>query len=384
MTGETPHYSWAIVGAGPHGCHLAVRLLDAKKARPEQIVLLDPHPPLYLWNRRTENVAMPYLRSSMTHHLGPGSADLERFARRLGSASVAWSGRYRCPSWPIFQAHCRHIVDLYELRKLWQSRAVSGLTADGHRYRLQTFQGELTADRVVLALGQPMELSWPSWIPRSENIFHLLDPEFRLSQIPGAGDLCVLGRGMSAAQAALHFCQERKVDLLVRGNLKLSDFDFPAGRSAFEYSSLAKHAVEKRSRSVREARAFGTVNARVKADLLSAQRHGRLSLRVAQEGDWSPTEDLAFRWGDIWYRPAAMLLGTGFQQPSSRALTETIRQALGLPVSPCGLPLTNGALEWAPRLYLTGGLAELAVGPTARNILGARHAATAILKTVGG
>jgi len=45
-----------------------------------------------------------------------------------------------------------------------------------------------------------------------------------------------------------------------------------------------------------------------------------------------------------------------------------------LPLAPCGYPLVAPLLAWAPGLYVTGGLAELELGPVARNISGTRHA----------
>jgi len=49
---------------------------------------------------------------------------------------------------------------------------------------------------------------------------------------------------------------------------------------------------------------------------------------------------------------------------------------LGLPVAPCGSPLLDPELRWAPNLRAAGGLAELVVGPSARNLAGIRMAAT--------
>ena len=46
----------------------------------------------------------------------------------------------------------------------------------------------------------------------------------------------------------------------------------------------------------------------------------------------------------------------------------------GLPAAPCGYPIVDRCLRWHPRLFVTGALAELEIGPVARNIIGARLA----------
>ena len=71
------------------------------------------------------------------------------------------------------------------------------------------------------------------------------------------------------------------------------------------------------------------------------------------------------------------MLATGFdaRRPGGAWLDAAIA-AEGLPIAPCGYPLVSGDLAWAPGLHVTGLLAELEVGPAARNIVGARMAAT--------
>jgi hypothetical protein len=46
----------------------------------------------------------------------------------------------------------------------------------------------------------------------------------------------------------------------------------------------------------------------------------------------------------------------------------------GLPLAPCGYPVLDQRLCWAPGLYVSGPLAELEIGPVAQNLLGARLA----------
>ena len=70
-----------------------------------------------------------------------------------------------------------------------------------------------------------------------------------------------------------------------------------------------------------------------------------------------------------------VLLATGFhpRRPGGGLLDETIAR-LGLEFAACGYPVVDASLRWGPGLYVTGPLAELEIGPVARNILGARMA----------
>ena len=70
-----------------------------------------------------------------------------------------------------------------------------------------------------------------------------------------------------------------------------------------------------------------------------------------------------------------ILLATGFhpRRPGGGLLDGTIGR-LGLECAACGYPVVDSSLRWGPGLYVTGPLAELEIGPVARNILGARLA----------
>ena len=70
-----------------------------------------------------------------------------------------------------------------------------------------------------------------------------------------------------------------------------------------------------------------------------------------------------------------VILATGFEKkrPGGQMLTELIDK-YKLPVASCGYPIVNENLAWHPLIYVTGGLAELELGPTAKNIAGARTA----------
>ena len=53
-----------------------------------------------------------------------------------------------------------------------------------------------------------------------------------------------------------------------------------------------------------------------------------------------------------------------------------------LPCAECGYPIVDTELRWHPRIYVSGPLAELELGPVSRNIAGARRAGDRIIDSV--
>jgi hypothetical protein len=49
------------------------------------------------------------------------------------------------------------------------------------------------------------------------------------------------------------------------------------------------------------------------------------------------------------------------------------------PFAARGYPIVDKALRWHPRIHVTGPLAELELGPAARNIVGARMTAERLI-----
>ncbi len=90
-----------------------------------------------------------------------------------------------------------------------------------------------------------------------------------------------------------------------------------------------------------------------------------------------------------------IILATGLgKRPPGHSIIHLLAQEANLPLSPCGYPLVHESLEWKQptdsssstsllsnsKIFVSGGLAELELGPSARNIAGARMAAERIAK----
>ena len=78
-----------------------------------------------------------------------------------------------------------------------------------------------------------------------------------------------------------------------------------------------------------------------------------------------------------------VLLATGFGKklPGGKLIKDLVKN-FDLEVSDfCGFPIVDENLSWGSKgIYVAGALAELEIGPSARNIAGARLAAERILK----
>ena len=70
-----------------------------------------------------------------------------------------------------------------------------------------------------------------------------------------------------------------------------------------------------------------------------------------------------------------VLLATGYsRERPGGALVDDLVASAGLRCAPCGYPMVDRALRWHRRIHVSGPLAELELGPVARNIAGARRA----------
>lgn len=72
---------WLIVGGGPQGVHLAVKLLGECGIAPSRLRVLDPADQLLSrWRACTATTGMSFLRSPAVHHLDLDAWSLMRFA----------------------------------------------------------------------------------------------------------------------------------------------------------------------------------------------------------------------------------------------------------------------------------------------------------------
>ena len=376
------------MGSGIHGCHLAHRLIGAGED-PAGIALLDPHPrALWAWEKRTDDVGMRYLRSPAVHHIGSAPYELGRL-RRSKSDHL---GVYQRPSLALFNRHARGVVETggIEARRItgWARR----IAPERGGWSVASSAGVLRTRRLVLATG-PAAPSWPDWAQAARRsgapIHHILEPRSEIETLGNAGKVVVVGAGMSAAQTAFSLAGRDQLDVVLLGPpLSQARFDsHPMWLGPTLVASLRRTPdLSERRRMIDAGRCPGTVTDEVARAVAGACAEGRLRHVHGRAVGAEPTPgglSVEAETGES-IDASALLLATGFaRRPPGGGLLAQAVSDLGLPVSPCGRPVVSPALEWAPGLHVTGGLAELEIGAAAPNIAGAMRCAWAIVSGAG-
>jgi hypothetical protein len=209
----------------------------------------------------------------------------------------------------------------------------------------------------------------------------VFEPGFRIADALAYARPVVLGGGLSAFQLALWLAVRRpgSVTLLARHDPRIHEFDADSrwmGPLGWREFARLDGGGERRGVIARERRT-GSVPAEIARELERAVCDGAIGrLRDEVVGARAAECGVELTLGSGDRVPGdGVLLATGFhpRRPGGALLDGTIGR-LGLECAPCGYPVVDSSLRWGPGLYVTGPLAELEIGPVARNILGARLA----------
>ncbi|MEB3328470.1 MAG: FAD/NAD(P)-binding protein [Candidatus Sericytochromatia bacterium] len=379
---------WLIIGGGIHGTHLSLVLTRDAGVPHHRVRVLDPHRlPLEAWTRRALNVGMTHLRSPAPYHLDTDPMALTYFVREAGALATApFLEPYKRPSLELFSAHCGRVIERHGLLGLrLRGEALALRAREGH-VEVDTREGSLQARRVVLAMGGCERPVWPAWAAAlraaGAPVSHVFELGFSREALPPWGQAVVVGGGISAHQLALALAARQPGQVLLaarhapRVHLLDSDPGWSTPRLLGPFRQLRDPA--ERRAAIREARRPGSVPTEVHDATRAAVAAGHLATTTAEVRGavWLGGQvNLAFADG----RHVAadrVVLATGFssQRPGGGLVDEAVAQH-ELPLAPCAYPLVDSALRWHPRIHVMGPLAELELGPIARNIIGAQHAA---------
>jgi len=387
------NFEWVIIGGGIHGVHIAARLIGEVGVRAEQLRILDPNTELLQrWQSCTTTTGMRFLRSPVVHHLDLDPWALQRFAgkrTRRTRIKGLFAPPYDRPALSLFNKHCNHVIESYGLDALHiQDRALScSLQHDG--VTIQTGEGlELKAHNVVLAIGASDQPNWPAWAPRdNKRVAHIFSTEFK-SWPSSTETVAVVGGGISAAQVALRLVDEgHNVHLISRHALREHQFDSDPGWLGPKNMAgfTRERNRDERRKLINAARHKGSMP----PDVRRAARH---AIQTGQIG-WHECDVVALDGSDEGFelrlsddntvQAERVLLATGFtaKRPGGEMLDALIESA-SLPCAQCGFPIVDASLRWHPHIYVTGPLAELELGPVARNIAGAQKAGGRLVEAV--
>lgn len=381
-----------IIGGGIHGVHLAVRLIVEARIPAQQITLVDPHVSLLeRWHTCTQNTGMLFLRSPGVHHLDVDPWSLHRFAGIVPGRGQPpmFTLPYDRPAVELFDAHCQWLIAQHGLNERHvQARAVA-LTLQPDQVRVILDRGEpLAAAQVLLAISASEQPDWPGWArslaAAGGRVTHIFQPGFVLQPDTMPARVAVVGAGITGAQAALRLAAAgNTVSLISRHTIREHQFDSDPGWIGSRYMDgfSREPSMARRRQIILAARHRGSLPPDVHHELRAAIERGSVDwhqgeIQAASVEDSGITLSLAHRTTTV----DTVLLATGFTRARpGGAFLDQLVETYHLPCAACGYPLVDGDLRWHPRIFVTGALAELELGPTARNITGARRAGDRII-----
>lgn len=380
---------WIIVGGGIHGTHLAARLVGEAKVPHDRIRVIDPQRRLLeCWRFNTAKTGMKHLRSPGVHHL-----DIEAWSlmRSAGKAKHRPPGLlaapYDRPALEFFNQHCDAVIQEHRLAEL-HVRARASRCILGAQGAVVEFDGgeKLAAKRVVLAMGagrHPLIPGWAQGKAVRDLARHIFDPD-GWGDLPETGTVAVVGGGISAAQVALQLIAKGYfVELISRHGFREHQFDSDPGWLGPKYMRAfsAQPCYDTRRAMITQARYRGSMPRDVLRALRNAIDQGQIRWHHDEVQDLGvqPSSLFLERHGPL--SVDRVLLATGFcgQRPGGAMIDELIASA-GLSCAACGYPIVGRDLAWSSGLHVSGPLAELELGPTSRNIAGARRAGDRLVK----
>jgi len=392
----------AIVGAGPHALTLVTHLLQKKKSMRGRFRVFDPSGTwMSQWNHQFAALEIPHLRSPAVHQPDPNPHALRTFAE---SRPDELFPPYDLPGTRLFHDFCEDVVRRWQLQDTVYPAQVVHIEPLLHRQRprfcLELSTGEtLVARRVVIASGGSTP-HMPEWVGQmdgtypGDRLLHSHHIDLRHLHLRGERIL-IVGGGLTSGHLAVGAIQRgAQVMLMTRRTLYDKLFDADPGWLGPKYLKAfwVEPCWETRWQMIQDARNGGSMTPAMLTRLRRWEREGRIQFyercqisRACWQGD---------RW-QVWCNNAALhdcihhqaidriWLATGNHLDGTQhALLKHLVNTYPIPFVR-GLPVVDESLRWPGcNLFLMGGLAALRVGPTARNLSGARMASERVVKAL--
>ena len=376
---------WLIIGGGIQGTFLANLLVNQLGVQRDDLRVIDPHDALLAtWSRNTANCGMHYLRSPAAHNIDLHILSLYHYARSpAGKPFRDFIPPYNRPSLELFRRHCDHVIKTKQLDALRLKGRVLALQNNRSSIRVDTTNGSLKTRNVLLAIGMGEQPNWPEWARslrlKGADVQHLFSPDFDRRALKTAERTAVIGGGITAVQVALKLAEEQKNDIVVLSGHELREqyYDFnPCWIGPKCLSDYYKLDFHRRREIIDQERLPGTIPAEVLESFKTALKKGNPRFEHQRIIEAVMTTDgIQLRTEHGWQWFDRVILATGFQtkRPGSPLIEQVIAE-FNLACNPCGYPIIGRDLRWGEHIFVTGPLAELQVGPCARNIVGARNA----------
>ncbi len=386
---------WVVVGAGIHGTYVARALREAGVSA-DELTVLDRRG-AFLGSFREKAVAcgMESLRSTYVQHLGPEPFGLETFAetRDRTDELLATADYPSRPSLSLFVDHAEDVIERFDLRQsLHGATATSFGSRDG--LVVETTDGRLDTDRIVLAVGPGDRYRRPDWargVERIEHVWDAVGPP--ADRVDDGDDVWVVGGGITAGQFARSVADVAdSVTICSRDPLQEATIEADPRWLNWPYIESELHSLPPGSTArlerIREARYDGTIPSYIANSLRGTPnvtiRTGEIRAATSIDGRVALSlRDGSFETTD------ALFLATGFERAADSSVIARVADSLDLERGAAGIPvLDDGTLAWRrndgsrSNVFVTGVLAESVIGPFAGNVPGARRAAERLVGTV--
>ena len=382
---------WLIIGGGIHGVHLAARLLGQGAVPNQSLRIVDPSIELLQrWRQCTAVTGMQHLRSPSVHHLDLEPWSLRHYGQNLKNKMQGqFAAPYARPALGLFNGHCDKVIKDFGLDELHVKAWAQDCHLAGNGIRVKLSNGSaVTTRNILFAIGISEQPHVPAWVPKGDpRVQHVFDRDFA-AWSEQQERVSVVGGGISAGQVALRLVRDgHTVDLVCRHDLREHQFDSEPGWLGPKFMrGFGKiRDFEHRRALITDARHRGSVPPDVRRALAHAIEKG--SIRWHQTG----VDSLMSKTDHLLLKPIEglplkldrVLLATGFEakRPGGAMLDRFVESA-SLPCGSCGYPIVDESLMWAPGVYVSGPLAELELGPAARNIAGARRAGDRLIAMI--
>lgn len=420
-------YGFIIVGAGMSGINLAVHFLR-RGVPANEIRIIDRHEaPLHLWFEMTRQVGMEQVRSPLSQHLGGEEDGLDVFiTANKHTVDVPFDpvDPYRRPCLRVFNEYLRYIIAKYRITGVFKQGHVVRATPNadgGFAIAFKKGYGDeaaeiLQAKHLILAIGyhdnryipvwnQPLcvedslterDLQRVRWIQELKDtgadVHHIYEPDFDIDKLSHNLSTIVVGGGFSGVQLALKLIEKSNdVTLLIEYPLEVHYFDADPAWAEFASDEiigfLDKDLAERRS-IIQAARHQGSISPELKQQLDRAIKNKKIRLvlgdtQTADYHDSKITLHVKQKSNYIDITADRVVLATGYRL-SIRAggpWIDNLEKDLDLPTHDQYPALDDETLQWGNthQLYVAGQLAELSLGPLARNIAGTQLSARRIM-----
>lgn len=399
----------AIIGAGPHALTLVAHLLQKKKSMRGRFIVFDPSGVwMSQWNHQFAALEIPHLRSPAVHHPDPDPHALRTFAE--GRPNELFPP-YDLPGTKLFQDFCQEVVRRWQLQTCVypaQVVQIQPLSDRRSRFQLELSNGQtIVARRVVIANdgGRPHFPEWVEQISQNypsdnaphrwrERLLHSHQVDLRRLHLRGERVL-IIGGGLTSGHLAIGAIQRgAQVMLMSRRSIYEKLFDADPGWLGPKYLKdfWAEPNWFTRWQMIQQARNGGSMTPAMLTQLRRLERDGKITFY--EQCQVSQAEWINNAWricctnsavhecihhqaiDRIWLATGSQLDATAhplLQQVLNTHPTEIVN----------GLPVVDEYLRWQGcELFMMGGLAALQVGPTARNLSGARAASDRIVSAL--